>query len=113
MEKIYYAGENGIEIYLVASHSNKGYYPDMPAGAFLIYMAKLKGMSTKKAKKKMEELLEIVSLTDVRNKTVGSLLGGMKQRAILAQALLNDPKVLILDEPTVGVDPQERIRIRC
>lgn len=90
----------------------QGYYGDMPVGAFLMYMACLKGISRKKAKKRIDELLQVVSLTDVRSKPVGKLSGGMKQRVLLAQALLNDPKILILDEPTAGVDPQERIKIR-
>ena len=90
----------------------QGYYGDMPVGAFLMYMAGLKGIPRKKAKKRVDELLQVVSLTDVRYKPVGKLSGGMKQRVLLAQALLNDPKILILDEPTAGVDPQERIKIR-
>ena len=90
----------------------QGYYGDMPVGAFLMYMAGLKGIPRKKAKKRVDELLQVVSLTDVRYKPVGKLSGGMKQRVLLAQALLNNPKILILDEPTAGVDPQERIKIR-
>lgn len=90
----------------------QGYYGDMPVGAFLMYMAGLKGIPRKKAKKRVDELLQVASLTDVRYKPVGKLSGGMKQRVLLAQALLNDPKILILDEPTAGVDPQERIKIR-
>ena len=90
----------------------QGYYKDMSAGAFLMYMARLKGLNKNVAKKRVQELLETVNLTEVRNKKIGGFSGGMKQRILLAQALLNDPKVLILDEPTAGVDPQERIRIR-
>lgn len=90
----------------------QGYYADMPVGAFLMYMARLKGLHKRYARSRMEELLQVVSLTEVRYKKVGSLSGGMKQRVLLAQALLNDPQILILDEPTAGVDPQERIKIR-
>ena len=90
----------------------QGYYEDFTAGTFLMYMAQIKGMKKKEAKKRTEELLRIVNLEINRNDKIGGLSGGMKQRLMLAQALLNDPKILILDEPTAGVDPQERIRIR-
>ncbi len=90
----------------------QGYYEDFTAGAFLVYMAKVKGISGIKAKTRIEELFNTVNLQNNRNDKIGSFSGGMKQRLMLAQALLNDPKILILDEPTAGVDPQERIRIR-
>jgi len=90
----------------------QGYYEDFTAGAFLTYMAKVKGISGIKAKTRIEELFNTVNLQNNRNDKIGSFSGGMKQRLMLAQALLNDPKILILDEPTAGVDPQERIRIR-
>ena len=90
----------------------QGYYEDLSARAFLLYMAYLKGLRRRDAKKKTDELLEIVNLSDVAHKKLGSFSGGMKQRVLIAQALLNDPEILILDEPTAGLDPKERIRIR-
>ena len=90
----------------------QGYYEDFSAGAFLIYIGQLKGMRRRDAKRRAMELLKIVNLDQVRKKKIGGFSGGMKQRLLLAQALMNDPSVLILDEPTAGVDPQERIRIR-
>ena len=90
----------------------QGYYEDFTAGAFLMYIAHLKGIAKKDARSRVSELLEIFNLEHVRNKRIGGFSGGMKQRLMLAQALLNDPELLILDEPTAGVDPQERINIR-
>lgn len=90
----------------------QGAYHDFTAKRFLWYMAALCGLKQKQAKERIADLLELVGLTDVQNQSIGSFSGGMKQRVFIAQALLNDPKVLILDEPTAGLDPKERIRIR-
>ena len=90
----------------------QGYYEELSARAFLLYMASLKGLTRREAKYKTDELLEIVNLTDVAHKKLGSFSGGMKQRVLIAQSLLNNPEILILDEPTAGLDPKERIRIR-
>ena len=89
-----------------------GYYPEFTGEDFLLYMAALKGVRKPQAKRKAVELLELVSLRDVAKKKIKTYSGGMKQRLAIAQALLNEPKVLVLDEPTAGLDPKERVRFR-
>lgn len=90
----------------------QGLYEQFTARAFLLYMASVKGIEKKLAKRQIEDLLAKVNLTQVANRKIGGFSGGMKQRLLLAQALLGEPKIIILDEPTAGLDPKERIRMR-
>ena len=89
-----------------------GYYPDFSVYDYLMYIAALKGIRPAVARQRVKELLKQVGLVKARNKKMKTLSGGMKRRAGIAQAMLNDPKILILDEPTAGLDPSERIRFR-
>jgi ABC-2 type transport system ATP-binding protein len=89
-----------------------GIYPNLNAIEFLEYMAAMKGLSALSARQRIDELLQLVNLTEAARRPLGSYSGGMKQRIGIAQALLNDPQLLIVDEPTVGLDPEERVRFR-
>jgi len=89
-----------------------GIYPNLNAVEFLTYLAAARGICGTPARRRIEQLLEIVNLGDAKKRRLGSLSGGMKQRVGIAQALLNDPELLIVDEPTAGLDPEERVRFR-
>ena len=89
-----------------------GVYPNLNAVEFLEYLAAVKGIDGAAARRRIEELLVLVNLADVRKRPLGGYSGGMRQRIGIAQALLNDPQLLIVDEPTAGLDPEERVRFR-
>jgi len=89
-----------------------GVYPNLTGLEFLEYMAAIKGLDGKSARRRIDELLIVVNLVDAARRPLGGYSGGMKQRVGIAQALLNDPQLLIVDEPTVGLDPEERVRFR-
>jgi ABC-type multidrug transport system ATPase subunit len=89
-----------------------GVYPNLNPVEFLSYLAAAKGLDPAASRRRIDALLELVNLTEVRKRPLGGFSGGMRQRAGIAQALLNDPKLLIVDEPTAGLDPEERVRFR-
>jgi ABC-type multidrug transport system ATPase subunit len=89
-----------------------GVYPNLNAQEFLEYLAAVKGLEASVAQRRIDQLLDLVNLQDVRKRPLGGFSGGMKQRVGIAQALLNDPELLIVDEPTAGLDPEERVRFR-
>lgn len=112
---------NGEDIFKLDAHYRKllgylpqefGFYPEFTVQDYLLYITTIKGMKSTVAKKRVEELIVQAGLSKVANRKMKKLSGGMKRRAGIAQAMLNDPKILILDEPTAGLDPNERIRFR-
>jgi len=110
-EKIYDLGE---QYYAGLGYlpQDFGFYPDFTAREFMMYIAAVKGLGKEKAKNRTDRLLHMVNLQDVADKRIRTYSGGMKQRLGIAQAELNEPSILILDEPTAGLDPKERVRFR-
>ena len=103
---------NGLRGVLGYLPQDFGIYPNLNAIEFLQYLAAAKGLDGKTARRRIDELLELVNLTEAAKRSLGGYSGGMKQRVGIAQALLNDPELLIVDEPTVGLDPEQRVRFR-
>ena len=116
--EIFFNGKNTIEMgaefrkYIGFMPQQQEIYSNFTLERFLYYMAALKGMKKNEAKENIEKLIQLVNLENFKPKRHGSFSGGMKQRALIAQAMLGEPKIIILDEPTAGLDPKERIRIR-